>query len=1034
MSIAGVRGLRLAIVWSFVVLLPLGAWAQSATTGAIAGEVRDATGGVLPGVAVEASSPALIEKTRSVVTDAQGQYKVIDLRPGIYTVTFSLQGFSTVKREALEVNVGFTANVSAELRVGAVEETITVSGAVPIVDIQNVRQQNLLTREVLDTLPTSRSVAALAAVTVGALTTGQALGGGDVGGSKGDTVFGFSQIHGSLQGMRTIDGMRMSSAYNVAASTRNQVNQEMVQEIVLDTSAASVETESSGMNLNVVPKDGGNTFTATFTGEGSKTSLQASSNIDDDLKARGLLNGSPIRKIWDVGAGFGGPIQKDRIWFYTGGREWGAIQNIAGIYFNQPANQAALTPSVIAAGGFKTYAADLSRPAFYDRYTRDVALRLTWQANPKNKIALYGDVQNYCWCNAYFTTNQEASWDFHVYPNNNWMATWNYTATNKLYITGGASLRQDRQFNGIPGIPGYAANSAIPVFDQATGIGYGSRYISTGVVGDTELGDMGNQYAYQTRLSASYVTGSHSFKIGEQSMTGWNGIKSVGPIYPYQYILNGATPVQIKEGAYPYSQEQRLKLLLGLYATDQWTIKNFTLNLGVRYDGLNGYVPAQTHPASQFFNWPGGASGAILGPVSFNEVDNVPDWHDISPRLGVAWNVRGDGKTAIKASYGRYVNFETTNLTKLANPAAGLVANTSRQWNDSLFGAGDPRTGNYIPDCNLLNAAANGECGPFLNSAFGTSVVNTHYASDVTSGWFHRPFNNQITVQLQQELRPGLGVQAGYYWTSFGNKTVTDNLKVTPADYDQFCVTVPVDSRLPDGGGNRICGIYDLNPSKVGQVDNLVVRDTALTEVYQGIDITANWRFGRGGLVQGGVSFGQTKYNNCSVPDIPGTGGAPATAVTPVLGTAAQATFCAYNWPWRGQTQVKAQAAYPFPYDFKVALTYQNEPGLAQAATRPYTNAEIFPSLGRNLSTASTAVVNIIAPNSLFEPRWNQLDIRFSRRFAIGKVRFEPRADVYNLFNSVTAIGSIGGYGAAWLRPTDVLTARLAKFGVQVDF
>src|SRR5205823_4885791 len=155
-------------------------------------------------------------------------------------------------------------------------------------------------------------------------------------------------------------------------------------------------------------------------------------------------------------------------------------------------------------------------------------------------------------------------------------------------------------------------------------------------------GDMGNQYAYQSRLSMSYVTGSHSFKVGEQSMTGWNGIKNVGPIYPYQYILNGATPVAIKEGAYPYSQEQRLKLMLNLYASDQWTIKNLTLNLGVRYDGLNGYVPAQTYKGSGFFNWPGGAAGAILpSPIPFGRVDNVPDWHDLSPRLGVAWNLRG---------------------------------------------------------------------------------------------------------------------------------------------------------------------------------------------------------------------------------------------------------------------------------------------------------------------------------------------------------------------------------------------------------
>ena len=255
--------------------------------------------------------------------------------------------------------------------------------------------------------------------------------------------------------MRTLDGLRLNSAYQFASSTRYQVNQEMVQEIVLDTSAASVETESSGLNMNVVPKDGGNRFTYTATAEGTNGDKLQGENLTDGLKQRGLTAIGKIQKIWDLGFGIGGPIIKDKLWFYGGARAWGSIEDIAGVYFNQPANQAALAPSVIAAGGFKTYAADLTRPAFYDRYTRDGALRLTWQVNSKNKIGFYGGVQNYCWCYSYFITNPEAAWDFHVYPNNNWMATWNYTATNKLLVQGGASLRQDRQFNGMPAIPGY---------------------------------------------------------------------------------------------------------------------------------------------------------------------------------------------------------------------------------------------------------------------------------------------------------------------------------------------------------------------------------------------------------------------------------------------------------------------------------------------------------------------------------------------------------------------------------------------------
>ncbi|HEY6507854.1 MAG TPA: carboxypeptidase-like regulatory domain-containing protein, partial [Vicinamibacterales bacterium] len=279
--------------------------AQSGTTGAIAGEVKDATGAVLPGVTVEAASPALIEKIRTVVTDASGRYQIVDLRPGVYTVTFQLPGFSTVRREGLELNTGFTATVDADMRVGGVEETITVSGASPVVDITNTRQQSVLTREVLDTLPTSKSVQALAAVTLGALTTG-ALGGGEAGGSKGEPVFGFAQIHGSQNGIRTLDGMKLSSAYNVSLAARNQFNQMMVQEIVMETSAAAAESESSGLNSNMVPKDGGNQFHWSFNVEGTNNSLQ-SDNLNDDLRARGLTSSSQVQKIYDLGFGIGGP-------------------------------------------------------------------------------------------------------------------------------------------------------------------------------------------------------------------------------------------------------------------------------------------------------------------------------------------------------------------------------------------------------------------------------------------------------------------------------------------------------------------------------------------------------------------------------------------------------------------------------------------------------------------------------------------------------------------------------------------------------
>src|SRR2546427_10025746 len=284
--------------------------AQSAGSGSIAGVVRDATGAVLPGVTVEASSPALIEKIRTVVTDELGAYRIVELRPGTYSVTFTLPGFSTVKRDGIELTTGFTAAVSVDLSVGSVDETITVSGASPVVDTQNVRSQSVLSRELLDTLPTAKTFSAFASLTPGV--SGGA--GRDVGGNKGEG-FAHIGIHGNAYGFLTFDGLKINSL-SAGSNHRTYINQLFVQEVVLETGGVSADSQSGGLNVNVVPKDGGNAFRGTFSGEYTNKDLQ-SDNLTDELRARGLTRSTRSSYIYDTGAGYGGPINRDKIWFYT---------------------------------------------------------------------------------------------------------------------------------------------------------------------------------------------------------------------------------------------------------------------------------------------------------------------------------------------------------------------------------------------------------------------------------------------------------------------------------------------------------------------------------------------------------------------------------------------------------------------------------------------------------------------------------------------------------------------------------------------
>jgi len=253
-----VVGVAVLTLWPMVV---------SAQTSSIAGVVKDASGAVLPGVTVEAASPALIEKVRSVVTDGEGQYKIINLRPGTYTVSFTLTGFTSVRREGIELTSDFTASVGAELKVGAVAETITVTGETPVVDVQNITTRTVMTREVMDVMPTGRNIQAIGILIPG---TSLGLGGGgalsrDVGGSGGLQQSPL-QFRGSADTVQTIDGLRLNNMCANGAYSGVYWNDQSLQEFSYVTGADSAEMAQGGIRVNMVPKDGGNVFRGTAFG------------------------------------------------------------------------------------------------------------------------------------------------------------------------------------------------------------------------------------------------------------------------------------------------------------------------------------------------------------------------------------------------------------------------------------------------------------------------------------------------------------------------------------------------------------------------------------------------------------------------------------------------------------------------------------------------------------------------------------------------------------------------------------------------
>jgi hypothetical protein len=983
------------IVHAFALILmsmSTAAWAQ--TESGVAGVVKDATGAVMPGVTVEAASPALIEKVRTAVTDSEGQYKVVDLRPGTYTVTFSLPGFSTLKREGIELTASFTATVNAELRVGSVEETITVSGQTPLVDAQNVIQHKELSRDLLDTIPTGKTFSAYASVTPGAILPATFQ---DVGGNMGNETSTFT-IHGTRGGdmRRLIDGMRWNSMEGTNSGTGFYPDSASAQEISLQLGGNSAEYEVGGVQVNIIPKEGGNTFKGYFFGTYTNNRFQ-SGNLNDNLRARGLSNVNTVDYIWDVSAALGGPIRQDRLWFYTTQRSWGNTNFVAGAYYNADPTAWIYVP-------------DLNRQAIDDNRNRHHNIRLTWQASPKNKINVSFDTQKNCVCHQgitnQFSPEGVVAWIFGP-PNYVAQTTWSYPATNKLLFQAGATtLIFDF---GIRQTAGVLSADQISVLEASTNFRY--RAAADSFRYGNKISDQSNQL-----FSVSYVTGSHAFKVGFQMMEGWRNHERL-PNGSLDYtFLNGA-PLSLTEWATPLREVERLKASIGLYGEDRWTIKRLTLNLGLRFDYLNAFVPAQSLD-----------TGPFVPARDFPEVACVPCWKDLDPRVGVAYDLFGSSRTAVKVSFGRYVTGEGTNLASLNNPLNTSVLTTTRTWTDA--------NKNFIPDCNLNSPAANGECGAIDNLNFGKNNPRaTSYSSNVLTGYGNRGNNWQASASIQHEVTRGLSANVGYFRTWYGNFLVTNNLALSATDFSPYCVTAPADSRLPGGGGNQICGLFDVNPPGFGQVQNVVTQASAFgtqSEVYTGFDVTLNARFPGGLFFSGGLSNGRTRTDWCYDVNAPQLLPAGAAATTPRI-----SPFCAVTTPWAAQRQVKFFGSYPLPWaGLDASGTFQSLPGIPITASYVATNAQIAPSLGRDLAagTRGTATIDLIPPGALYENRLYQLDLRLTKTVKVGFTRLKGMFDVYNAFNASSILAINTRYGPAWKTPLQILAGRLAKFGVQVDF
>jgi hypothetical protein len=1006
--------MRRVLLVLILLVLPASAFAQAT----IAGIVRDSSGAVLPGVTVEVSSPALIEKTRAATTDSSGQYRVEDLRPGTYAVTFTLSGFSTLKREGVELSGVFTATINADLKVGAVAETITVTGETPIVDVQSAKRQMVLNNDTVRAIPNTRNYNSMVFLVPGVTTNVNDVTTGIV-----TTQF---PIHGGRnnEGRLAIDGLSIINPPGGGQPPTYVADVGNAQEISFVTNGGLGESETAGLVMNLVPKTGGNKVNGQifFSGTGEKLE---SDNLTPELKALGLTAATPTNKVWDLNGSIGGPIRQDKIWYFANARTQGSTKIIAGIFYNQNSGD----PSKW------TYLPDPSKPQFTDRTWENGDVRITWQATPRNKISGFWDEQVVCRAcegTTYGITDParispEAGGLSQYKPLRVTQLTWSSPATSRLLFDAGFGTTYygwgnfERDPNPTHDMirvaeqcsRGCAANGGIP------GLVYRSQDYALNYTG-----------GYTWRANASYVTGAHSMKVGYQAAYMTDDRTWFTNSQNLAFRFDNGVPNQLTELISPWVNNARAGWH-ALFAQEQWTAGRLSLQGAVRYDHAGSWFPAQQEGPSRF----------LPTPMIFPESKGVDSYNDITPRFGAAYDVFGNGRTAIRANIGKYLegvgvqlNYANSNPTLRVPTSTGpfQTQGVTRTWTDS--------NGNFRPDCDLLNPQANSTggdfCGQMSNVQFGQPVLTNNYDPALLHGWGVRASDWNLGLSVQQQIASRASVEVAYSRRWYSGFTVTDNQSVAASDYTGYSITAPSDSRLPNNGNYPITGLFDVNPNRSGQISNLITDSRSYGDMYQrfnGLDLTLNVRMRNGLTVQGGTSTGKTVADACGVRanltelNVGIGAGLATSTVSPT------SPYCHADYGWL--TQFRGLATYTIPkVDVQFSGVLQSKPGALLAANYAVQAATVAQSLGRAPSGNVTSVtVNLIAPGTMYGDRINQLDFRAAKILRFGRTKTMIGVDLYNALNSsaILTYNNTFVQGGSWLLPNSIMTGRMTRISAE---
>jgi hypothetical protein len=778
---------RASVVTLVLALWTAAAAAQTTDRSGIEGKVTDSSGGTLPGVTVTISSPALQAPQLTTVTGGDGEYRFTRLPAGLYNISYELSGFQTIRREGVRLGVGFTATIDVSLPVGSVEETLTVVGESPLVDVRSTTTQTNISKELIEALPTSRSYYEVLNLASGIRSNtidvgGSATGGGRTGGTSYGTLSG-----GYAPMLDGVNTMATAGYFDVGA----------LEEVIVRTGGSDAEVAVPGYTFLGVVKSGGNDFHGGGLLQWQTPRLQ-SNNLDDFLRSQGARSGNEMDRYYDANGDIGGRFIRDRLWFYTSARQQELRARVLG-YSIDP-------------GPDGRYGTGDDVPGFATDTLSNLTGKVTGQLTTKQRVSWmhhYDFKEQHERAGSAFRPREATG--YYVLPNHVYKWEWTYTPSNNGIVNAmvGRSYWKSREvpYNDLPSS-----------FDYVTQMWGGAKVNSVGI-DSTPSGSVSSRWQYQANYTyfKSEWLGTHEFKAGvETNLEYYNKFQELrgpgtgGAGQDYLLYFFAGEPAEVLLRNSPFNSRNNVDRQF-VYAKDNWRVNDrLTLNLGLRFERHYGYLPAQSKP-------PGPFSSAADFPHK-----DIYDWRAVAPRTGVAYALTSDHRSVVKASYGRFGFFVG------ANEGGGIL----RPYNENDYVAWRHAwvdvNGNRNFDVGL------GELGRLIATEGGTNSVPSPV---------RQPKVDEVTAYFERQVLSNLSAKVGYVY-----KQLSDQYQQVNLLRPHSAFTIPITARDPgpdgvvgtaDDGG--MVTYYDYDPAFRGEQFTWT-NTPGYTDSYHNVELEVNKR------------------------------------------------------------------------------------------------------------------------------------------------------------------------------------------------